>query len=265
MDTPQLLNEAQPQHVLVAEDELVAQKVARRCLETMGYAVIAVSDGAAAVNAWVQQRFSLVLMDLQMEQMDGLQAAREIRRQERRPGQRVPILGLSASAARDELARCTAAGMDGLLIKPLQRARLHQALLELGLARPAPGPGPAGTQTPGHAEPVEAPADLVTLRAKFEGDTAFVHRLCQTFVTSVSPLLSELGRAAEAGERTLVRTLAHRIKGAGTNIHAHRVAILAARLESQSATMAPSELSRAVGDLGRAFDEVATCISLEHQ
>lgn len=126
--------------------------------------------------------------------------------------------------------------MDGLLIKSLQRARLHQALLEFGLARPAPGP--AGAEAPGHAESVEEPADLVTLRAKFEGDTAFVQRLCQTFPTSVSPLLSELGRAAEAGERTLVRTLAHRIKGAGANIQAHRVAMLAARLESESARMA---------------------------
>jgi two-component system, sensor histidine kinase and response regulator len=263
MDTPQPLNEAQPQRVLVAEDELVAQKVARRCLEAMGYTVIVVSGGAAAVNAWAQQRFSLVLMDLQMEPMDGLQAAREIRRQEQRPGHRVPILGLSASAAGDELAHCTAAGMDGLLIKPLQRARLHQALLEFGLARPTPGA--AGAEVPGHAESVEEPADLVTLRAKFEGDTAFVQRLCQTFLTSVSPLLSELGRAAEAGERTLVRTLAHRIKGAGTNIQAHRVAMLAARLESESASMALPELSRAAGDLGRAFDEVATCISLELQ
>jgi two-component system, sensor histidine kinase and response regulator len=263
MDTPQLLSEAQAKRALVAEDELVAQKVARRCLEAMGYAVVVVGDGAAAVNAYAQHGFGLVLMDLQMEQMDGLQAAREIRRQERRPGRRVPIFGLSASAARDELVQCTAAGMDGLLIKPLQRARLHQALLEFGLV--GPGKGPAGAEAPSCSVSVEQAADLVTLRAKFEGDTAFVHRLCQTFLTSVGPLLSELGRAAAAGERPVVRALAHRIKGAGTNIHAHRVATLAARIESGSASMALSELSQAVGDLGRAFDETATCISSELQ
>jgi two-component system, sensor histidine kinase and response regulator len=263
MDTPELLSEAQPQRVLVAEDELVAQRVARRCLEAMGYAVTVVGDGEAAVNAWAQRGFSLVLMDLQMEQMDGLQAAREIRRQERRPGQRVPIFGLSASVARDELARCTAAGMDGLLIKPLQRARLHQALLEFGLTRP--GPELTGTDARSHASSVKGPADLQTLRVKFQGDTAFVQRLCQTFLTSVSPLLNELGRAAEAGERSVVRTVAHKIKGAGTNLHAHRVAVLATRIESEAASMAPSELSQAVGDLGRAFDEVAACISAEFQ
>lgn len=263
MDTPELLSAAHPERALVAEDELVAQKVARRCLEAMGYAVVVVSDGAAAVTACAQQRFSLVLMDLQMGQMDGLQAAREIRRQERRPGPRVPIFGLSASAERDELARCTAAGMDGLLIKPLQRARLHQALLESGLIRP--GAGLTGAEVSSDPEPAKLPADLVTLRVKFQGDTAFVHRLCQTFLASVSPLLSELGRAAEAGERPVVRTLAHKIKGAGTNLHAHRFAVLAARIESESASMALAELSQAVKDLGRAFDEIATCISSEFQ
>lgn len=262
-DTPKPLSEAQPPRVLVAEDELVAQTVARRCLEAMGYTVVVARNGEAAVNAWAQQGFSLVLMDLQMERMDGLQAAREIRRREQRPGRRAPIFGLSASAGRDELAHCLAAGMDGILIKPLQRVRLDQALREFGLAHPASGP--AGAEIVSHAESVEELGDLATLRAKFAGDTAFVQRLCQTFLSSVSPLLSELGRAAEAGERTLVRALAHRIKGAGANIHARRVAILAARVESESTNLSASELSQAVGDLERAFDEIARCISSELQ
>lgn len=252
--------EAQHRRVLVAEDELVAQRVAKRCLEAMGYTVHVVSDGASAVDACAQQEFGLVLMDLQMEPMDGLGAALEIRRQER-PGQRVPIFGLSASAGRDELANCTAAGMDGLLIKPLQRARLHQALMQLGQARPAPTLPDAVSHT--NAKQVEAPADLVTLRAKFGHDTEFLHRLCQAFLTSVKPLLGELGRAAEEGERTLLRGLAHKMKGAGTNIQAHRFALLAAKIEAESTSMPLSELRPAVEALGRAFDEVATHISSE--
>jgi two-component system, sensor histidine kinase and response regulator len=260
MGTPKPLSEAQPQRVLVAEDELIAQRVAKRCLEAMGYTVIVVSDGVAAVNAWSQHELDLVLMDLQMEPMDGLQAALEIRRQER-PGRRVPIFGLSASAVRDDLANCTAAGMDGLLIKPLHRVRLHQALVEFGLPRPAPRL--TGAVIHSHGESVERPADLVSLRAKFGGDTHFVHRLCQAFLSSVKPLLSELGRAAEAGERTLLRGLAHKIKGAGTNIHAQRFALLAAKIESESMSMPLAELRPAVDALGRAFDDVATHISSE--
>jgi CheY-like chemotaxis protein len=260
MGTSEPLSDAQPQRVLVAEDELIARRVAKRCLEAMGYTVIVVSDGVAAVNAWEQHEFDLVLLDLQMEPMDGLRAALEIRRQER-PGRRVPIFGLSASAVRDQLANCTAAGMDGLLTKPLHRVRLHQALVEFGVAHPAPRLTDAVTHS--HGESVEAPADLVSLRAKFGDDTEFVHRLCQTFLSSVKPLLSELGRAAEAGERTLLRGVAHKIKGAGTNIHAHSFALLAEKIESESTNMPLAELRPAVDALRQAFDDVATHISSE--
>jgi len=252
--------EARNQRVLVAEDELVAQRVARRCLEGLGYSVFVVDDGAAAVHACAQQEFGFILMDLQMAHMDGLQAAQEIRRQER-PGERVPIFGLSATAARDELANCTAAGMNGLLIKPLQRARLHQALEELRQGRP--GRVLTAAELPDSAAPVKEPVDLVTLRAKFGDDPVFMHRLHRAFQTSAGQLLHELGRAAETGERTLLRALAHKIKGAGTNIHAHRFATLAARIESESSSMPPADLSRTVDALRRAFDEVTAYISSE--
>lgn len=252
---------AELRRVLVAEDEIVAQRVARRHLEGMGYVVSVVGDGADAVNACAQHEFGLVLMDLQMAQMDGLRAAQEIRRQEQ-PGRRVPIFGLSASAARDELANCIAAGMNGLLTKPLQRVRLHRALEELGLALPAPVPA---LEDPRCADPLAKPADLVILRAKFGDDSIFVRRLCQAFLASVGQLLNELGRAAGAGERTVLKALAHKIKGAATNMHAHRIAMLAARIESEASSMPPSELSQAVDALGRAFDEVSEYISAELQ
>lgn len=252
---------AEQQHVLVAEDEMIAQRVARRHLEAMGYVVTIVADGVDAVNACAQREFGLVLMDLQMSDMDGLRAAQEIRRQER-PGRRVPIFGLSASAARDELANCIAAGMNGLLTKPLQRAGLHRALEELGLARPAPVLTPEDSKS---VDPVEKPADLAMLRAKFGDDALFVQRLCGAFLASVSQLVNELGRAAEAGERTALKALAHKIKGAAANMHAHRIARLAAGIESGSSSMPLPELSQAVEALGRAFAELNEYISSELQ
>src|SRR6185437_1025216 len=120
-----------PGCVLVVEDDAVSQQVARRHLEAMGYAVVIVNDGAQAVNACMQHEFALVLMDLQMTPMDGFEATREIRRQEREGRRAIPIFGLSATAGGDALARCTAAGMNGLLTKPLQRSHLSQALEQL--------------------------------------------------------------------------------------------------------------------------------------
>src|SRR4051794_30978195 len=125
-----------PKKVLIAEDNVVSQQVARHYLEAMGCNVVVVEDGHAAVAACARQEFGLVLMDLRMPRMDGLQATQEIRKQER-PGRHVPILALTAKSASDELARCTAAGMNGLLTKPLDISRLRQALDRFGVARSA--------------------------------------------------------------------------------------------------------------------------------
>jgi CheY-like chemotaxis protein len=253
-------HEGLPKKVLVAEDNVVSQQVARRYLEAIGCNVLVVEDGNAAVDACARQEFGLVLMDLQMPKMDGLQATQEIRRQER-PGRHVPILALTAKSASDELARCTAAGMNGLLTKPLDIARLRQALDRFGLARrtlelsaqsAAEAGGPAGE-----------PVDLMTLHAKFSGDTAFVRRLCQTFVTSTTHGLEELDGAVSAGERTRVRLLAHKIKGGSSSVYAHRLAAIAANIESEAMTAAIPELTAALDTLRKAFDEATLQIGAQ--
>ena len=241
-------HEGLPKRVLVAEDNVVSQQAARHYLEAMGCNVMVVEDGHAAVAACARQEFGLVLMDLQMPHMDGLQATQEIRKQER-PGRRVPILALTAKSASDELARCTAAGMNGLLTKPLDITKLRQALDRFGLARRTLEAGAASSG------PVGDPVDLMTLHAKFSGDMAFVRRLCQTFVTTTSQGLEELDGAIAAGERSRIRLLAHKIKSAGTSVYAHRLAAIAANIESAAMNAATTEITCAVDALRKAFDE----------
>jgi CheY-like chemotaxis protein len=240
--------EGLPKKVLVAEDNVVSQQVARHYLEAMGCNVVVVEDGHAAVAACARQEFGLVLMDLQMPRMDGMQATQEIRKQER-PGRHVPILALTAKSASDELARCTAAGMNGLLTKPLDISRLRQALDRFGVARSA-----LESSTEPGAQ-LNDPVDLMTLHAKFSGDMAFVRRLCQTFVTTTSQGLEELDAAIAAGERSRVRLLAHKIKSGGSSVYAHRLAAIAANIESEAMTAATPELSAAIDALRKAFDE----------
>ena len=237
-----------PNKVLVAEDNVVSQQVARHYLQAMGCNVVVAEDGHAAVAACARQEFGLVLMDLQMPHMDGLQATQEIRKQER-PGHHVPILALTAKSAANELARCTAAGMNGLLTKPLDISRLRQVLDRFGLARSAlesiTGPGAQ----------LNDPVDLMTLHAKFSGDTAFVRGLCQTFVTTTSQGLDEIDGAIAAGERSRIRLLAHKIRSGGSHVYAHRLAAIAANIESEAMTAPPAELSAAADALRKAFDE----------
>ena len=118
--------------VLLVEDNEVNQQVGRRFLERLGCDVTVVGEGQSAVRAWAEGHFDLILMDVQMPVMDGLAATREIRARSAERT-RVPIVALTASAMTGDLQRCTDAGMDALLTKPLEEARLREILERFGL------------------------------------------------------------------------------------------------------------------------------------
>lgn len=120
---------SQRSRILVAEDNAVNQKVARKVLEKMGHIVDIAPDGRAAVEAWQTGRYDLILMDCQMPEMDGYQATREIRRRESGTTLRTPIVALTADAIKSADEACRAAGMDDYISKPIDRERL-QAVLE---------------------------------------------------------------------------------------------------------------------------------------
>ena len=130
-----------PLTVLLAEDNAVNQRLLVRLLEQRGHTAVVVGTGAEAVVATAQRRFDLVLMDVQMPEMDGLQATAAIRARERETGDHVPIIALTAHAMQGDRERCLAAGMDGYLAKPVDPAALFDVLRPLG--PPATGAAPA--------------------------------------------------------------------------------------------------------------------------
>jgi signal transduction histidine kinase/DNA-binding response OmpR family regulator len=106
--------------ILVAEDNLVNQKLAARILERAGFVPVVVADGRAAVEAFERDLFDLILMDMQMPEMNGLDAARAIRDRERIRGGHVPIVALTANAMTGDREVCLEAGMDDYVTKPLR-------------------------------------------------------------------------------------------------------------------------------------------------
>jgi two-component system sensor histidine kinase/response regulator len=115
--------------ILLAEDNIVNEKVARRTLEKLGYRVAVARNGKEAVEAWASLGFDLILMDCQMPVLDGYEATREIRRREP-AGQHIPIIALTAHAMKDHELECKAAGMDDCITKPLDRERLKYCLTQ---------------------------------------------------------------------------------------------------------------------------------------
>ena len=122
-------------HILLAEDNVVNQRLAVKLLEKRGHHVTLAANGKEAVEALERERFDLVFMDVQMPEMDGIEATKIIREREQGQGRRQPIIALTAHAMKGDEERCLAAGMDGYLTKPIRPKELDETLQKFLAAR----------------------------------------------------------------------------------------------------------------------------------
>jgi CheY-like chemotaxis protein len=124
-------------HILLAEDNVVNQRLAIRLLENSGHTCMLAENGREAVEAFERERFDLILMDVQMPEMGGFEAVRRIRLLEQRSGMHTPIVALTAHALKGDRERCLAAGMDDYLVKPIRQIDLYN-VVESNIARSRP-------------------------------------------------------------------------------------------------------------------------------
>ncbi len=244
-------------HVLLVEDNLVNQKVAARILERMGCTVRIAHHGQDGVAAFAAERFAIVLMDLQMPVMDGIAAARAIRKLEGdEPARlRTPIIALTANAMRGDQERCEAAGMDGFLTKPIEIERLRDMLTKLGMVDlAATGRAPVAQSVgPSESDCPRPPVDLARLNEITDGDAEFAKELVATFVASGEEQLAEIEVAIGSMDREALARTAHKLKGACANIYADDVRKLAARIEEDAVAASATELHAASSRLQQEF------------
>jgi len=230
------------QRVLLAEDNLVNQKVACQTLEKIGYKVDVVGNGAEAVAAWETGRYHIILMDCQMPVMDGYHATREIRRRER-GSRHIPIIALTADAMRGAEQQCREAGMDDYLTKPLDRARLSEAIVR-HLASAAPATSVvANTGSLAPRPAADAPVDWTSFMKLTDGDQTFAGELVQVFIDSGDAALLEIRDALNRGDLAAIGSVAHSFKGSSASIHAQSASAAAGRLEAAARAGAVDQIS----------------------
>ena len=237
--------------ILLAEDNLVNQKVGRQTLAKIGYHVDVVSNGVEAIAAWETGRYHLILMDCQMPMMDGYQAAREIRLREHGTGH-IPIIALTADAMQGTEQQCREAGMDDYLTKPLDRTRLSKTIdrhlssadFTLKIVKNA-------TSSPPPQVSADAPVDWNHIVSVSDGDQEFARELVQLFIDAGDASLREIREALERGDLVAMGSAAHSFKGSSANIHAESASTAAGRLEEAARAGNIDQLAELEGQLRR--------------
>jgi PAS domain S-box-containing protein len=196
--------------VLVAEDNPTNQKLVSALLDQQGHHVSIVSNGRLAVERAALEPFDVILMDVQMPEMSGLEATAAIREQERGTGRHVPIVALTARAMAGDREQCFAAGMDAYVSKPVKADELFAAIT--AIVAPVPELGPSAQAQP--SEPrAAATIELSALLENFGGRADLVGDVIDVFLVDAPVMLTRLERAARSGNAAEVAAAAHAIKG----------------------------------------------------
>ena len=259
-----------PKHVriLLAEDNVVNQKVGLRQLKKLGYSADAVANGVEAVETLKRIPYDIVLMDCHMPELDGYEATRMIRQWELETNdtQRPPVyvIALTANALESDREKCLAAGMNDYLSKPVKLPELQAVLQEAArFVRPVATRKPAEI---GSADPRSAidPAAIANLRKLAEpGEPDAAVELIDLFLRDTPVKIQDLQSAIARSDAPALKESAHGLKGSASNLGARRLARLCADLEKRSEAGALAEAAELFAQVTEEYARV--CFILEQE
>jgi signal transduction histidine kinase/DNA-binding response OmpR family regulator len=213
--------------ILLAEDNIVNQRVAVGLLTRRGHAVDVVANGLEALAALELSSYDVVLMDVQMPEMGGIEATRAIREREVSSGGHTRIVALTAHAMAGDRERYLEAGMDGYLSKPVDPTALFAAI-EFGQAA-------IERRHVDRRSAASAPINVDELRRRLGGDEELMTEVAEMFLADCPARLADIKAAVASGNAAAIRTAAHALKGAAGNLSAIPVAECSAALETMAA------------------------------
>ncbi|HUA65233.1 MAG TPA: response regulator [Alphaproteobacteria bacterium] len=232
METPKPA--AQSLQVLVCDDNSINQKVAARILQQIGYKPDVVANGKEALDALDKKKYDLILMDVMMPEMDGLEATREIRKRQKEGilenyKSRIVIIAMTAQAMQGDREKCIASGMDDYLPKPIRPGDVSGMITRWI----APAPATQGSPAPSSAasSPDAVPVEMDRLAELADGDKDTLRELVNLFISQTTRQLSQLETAVNANKPEEVRHLAHSCKGASATMGMAPLAAILYELE----------------------------------
>jgi signal transduction histidine kinase/DNA-binding response OmpR family regulator len=208
-----------PLNLLLVEDNAINQKLVRIIVQQWGHQVRAVGDGHTALSVVASEHFDVVLMDVQMPGMDGLEATAGIRRQERGTRRHVPIVGLTAHVSAADREACLKAGMDAYLTKPIRRDELLRVLNEFGgaVSSETAGPGQSDAVAP---ESETSVFDRAKAIERLGGNAAAFKEIVPLFLEECVKLTEAIESAVQQADARTLASAAHSLKGALGNLSA---------------------------------------------
>ena len=221
---PAALEQPLQLRILVAEDSPTNQLIARANLTKVGHTVQVVENGQKAIEAWEKEDFDLILMDISMPKMDGLEATRIIREKEKQAGRHIPIVAMTAFALKEYREKSLAAGMDAYVSKPVSAEELHRTI-EPFLRRADLG----GLPEPPRPQP---PVDLNEALEVVDGDVDLLEAVTGVSLTECPEHIAVLQEALARQDAPGVEAAAHRLKGVLGNIGGLTAREVAQRLET---------------------------------
>ena len=213
-----------PRRILLAEDHPINQRLARKLLEKWGHTVVVAVNGRKALEAIEQNNFDLVIMDVQMPEMNGLEASRLIRAQEKTTGAHLPIIAMTAHAMKGDREQCLAAGMDAYITKPIDPELLFRTI-----------EGAVSDKVVALPRPATGSFDPEGLLRRAGGDWALAREVINMFLEDIPDVLAQMLEAIAHKKFDAVARAAHRLKGAAANLEARDLAHIAFDVE-QAAT-----------------------------
>lgn len=251
--SPEIMGE-QSLRILLAEDNAVNRQLAMKILEKRGHTVLVATNGREALDVLRQRNADLVLMDVQMPEMDGLEAIRRIREAEKRSGEHMPIISVTAHVMKGDREKCIQAGADDYVSKPLQPSDLFGAIERCC-------PGASKAEPKGEVNMV----DESKMLERCQGDRQLLGEIIELFDAGAEKLLEEVARPAEQGDAEKVAKAAHALKGSIANFTDGPAYLLAQKIEADarggnlSACRSDlSNLQKAVQRLRRALKKFAS-------